>query len=219
MKKSERLFYLLELLKQKGGLKLEEISKKCDISDRTTYRNLRSLIELGFPIQFDKGYKLKQISSQSIFNSFTASEIDIIRFALNTHQLGNLFPFKQLSQRLINGDAGQNRPGENNIGESVPMSKEAENSQKSPESDKTISKFIQAIEEKRLVRIKVEGSSKNSAYIPLAIKIRSTQLHLIVSSKDVSSSDEIPLCKVEHIELLLEQFNRRPVELLGEYAR
>ena len=197
---------------------MEEISKKCYISGRTVYRDLRSLIELGFPVQFDKGYQIRQISSQSIFNSFTASEIYIIRFALNTHQLGNLFPFRQLSQRLINGGTGQNGPGENNIEETVPMSKEAESSRKSLKSDKIVSKFIQAIEEKRLVRIQVEGSSKNSTTIPLAIKFRSTQLHLVVSSEDVSSSDEIPLNKVEHVELLFEQFNRRPVELLGAYA-
>ena len=58
MQRSERLFKLLELLHDQAGMDAGALSRLCGISARTLQRDLDALGEAGFPVYFDRGYRL-----------------------------------------------------------------------------------------------------------------------------------------------------------------
>jgi predicted DNA-binding transcriptional regulator YafY len=58
MTRAERLIALIRLLKRQKPLTMQELCKKCGVSERSMYRDLRTLGELGFPVSYDNGYRL-----------------------------------------------------------------------------------------------------------------------------------------------------------------
>jgi predicted DNA-binding transcriptional regulator YafY len=62
MNRVDRLFGILTLLQAKKFVTVEKIAEKYELSDRTVYRDLKALGELGIPISFEpnKGYFIVQ---------------------------------------------------------------------------------------------------------------------------------------------------------------
>lgn len=58
MQRSERLMRLLELLHSQPGLEAEALAKACGTSTRTLQRDLDALAVAGFPVYFERGYRL-----------------------------------------------------------------------------------------------------------------------------------------------------------------
>lgn len=58
MQRSERLMRLLELLHNEPGRDAEALAKACGTSTRTLQRDLDALGVAGFPVYFDRGYRL-----------------------------------------------------------------------------------------------------------------------------------------------------------------
>lgn len=58
MQRSERLMKLLELLHGQPGLEAEALAKACSTSTRTLQRDLDALALAGFPVYFERGYRL-----------------------------------------------------------------------------------------------------------------------------------------------------------------
>ena len=59
MKKTERLIYILVLLRNnRQGLRAASLARKCGVSERTIYRDIISLSLANIPIYNDNGYKL-----------------------------------------------------------------------------------------------------------------------------------------------------------------
>lgn len=104
MKKSERLIYLLNYLSPTARVSLKELAKKCGTSERTIYRDVNELSKIGYAIDFDEGYFLKISAPHSVLNKLTDSEIRMIKFALETHPLGKVFPFSELATKLKSTD-------------------------------------------------------------------------------------------------------------------
>ena len=100
MRKTERLFHLLDFLKSGEKIQLSDIAAACKISERTVYRDINALIKLGYAINADDGYSMKSHFSRPLPVQFSDIELRLIRFALETHQLGAVFPFSDLAVRL-----------------------------------------------------------------------------------------------------------------------
>ncbi|HEX2897780.1 MAG TPA: HTH domain-containing protein [candidate division Zixibacteria bacterium] len=100
LKKSERLIYLLNFLNPASRVSLRELAVNCNTSERTIYRDINELTRIGYPIDFDEGYYLKTSAPHSVLNKLTDSELRMLKFALETHPLGKLFPFHELAARL-----------------------------------------------------------------------------------------------------------------------
>lgn len=61
MPKSEKLFDMLELIKEYPGLNAGDLARLCDVSERGIYRYLKTLSRVGFSIRFQNGgYKLQE---------------------------------------------------------------------------------------------------------------------------------------------------------------
>jgi len=86
MTKSERLLYILGLLKVRKKITIEQLSEKCDVSRRTVYRDMVSLSNMNIPIYCDHGYGLARDISIPTLN-FTKYELEILGFSLETSLL------------------------------------------------------------------------------------------------------------------------------------
>ncbi len=58
MKKTERLLYILSLLRTNHRLRTCDLAKRCEVTERTIYRDIISISEANIPIYYDGGYKL-----------------------------------------------------------------------------------------------------------------------------------------------------------------
>jgi len=58
MRKTERLLYILSLLRTHRRLRAADLARKCEVTERTIYRDIISISAANIPIYFDGGYKL-----------------------------------------------------------------------------------------------------------------------------------------------------------------
>lgn len=85
MTKSERLLFLIDLLKTRGRVGREEVVEACGISERTLYRDLRSLARMKVPVVSDGEYVLKtERSSLSDFDRLSEAELQRFSRILDT---------------------------------------------------------------------------------------------------------------------------------------
>ena len=100
MTKTERLFYLLELLRCGKKFKISEIAAAGKTSERTVFRDLKALVNLGYHLDSESGYSLSSHNFKPLPGQFNDVELRLIQFAVETHQLGTVFPFTDLAARL-----------------------------------------------------------------------------------------------------------------------
>ncbi|MEE9554859.1 MAG: YafY family protein [candidate division Zixibacteria bacterium] len=58
MRKTERLLYILSLLRTHRRMRAIDLARKCEVTERTIYRDIISISAANIPIYFDGGYKL-----------------------------------------------------------------------------------------------------------------------------------------------------------------
>lgn len=58
MSKSGRLLAILNLIRTHRSITSKRLAQKCGVSERTIFRDLSALCEVGAPVYFDNGYKL-----------------------------------------------------------------------------------------------------------------------------------------------------------------
>ena len=58
MSKSGRLLAILNLIRTHRSITADSLAEKCSVSERTIYRDLATLSDVGAPVYFDNGYKL-----------------------------------------------------------------------------------------------------------------------------------------------------------------
>lgn len=58
MRKTERLLYILSLLRTSHRMRARDLARKCEVTERTIYRDITSISAANIPIYFDGGYKL-----------------------------------------------------------------------------------------------------------------------------------------------------------------
>lgn len=100
MNKTERLILLLKHLTTDTGISLKEISERYNVSERTVYRDINTLSNLGFDIRQKGGFLADKDERLNPLKTLNETEIRLIIFALRTNSLGNVFPFKELAERL-----------------------------------------------------------------------------------------------------------------------
>ncbi|MEW5925613.1 MAG: HTH domain-containing protein [Candidatus Zixiibacteriota bacterium] len=82
MTKSERLLYVMSLLRNREKITIDDLSRICGISKRTVYRDIRSLKQAHITIDCDQGYFLTE---QDIFPELKLDrdEQELLGFCLN----------------------------------------------------------------------------------------------------------------------------------------
>ncbi len=109
MTKAERLLYLIDLMHSSKGVKIEEICGRCRVSQRTIYRDLRSLGRLNYPVEFNQGYRLARGVPRA--SQITPTEIRLIRLCLRTSRAAasvKLRPLlRAIDRKLASSDGGR----------------------------------------------------------------------------------------------------------------
>ena len=215
MKKAERLIGLLKCLNNYGRLSLSDIAHKSRISQRTVYRDLRTLTNLGFPVCFENGHYLMHSAHHPIFDKLSQRELRLILFALKTHPFGSLFPLETLSKRISNSELFADRDDSNDFADdNILFLYTNSPSSKISISDSIISRFAQAVSDKMKVLVSLKPPARTKTLIPLALTIRDSNIVMLFSNADSESATEITLKQISLLEISDERFERRPVELL-----
>jgi predicted DNA-binding transcriptional regulator YafY len=79
MKKSERLFYIYNLLRTGASFSIADLVEKCDVSERTVYRDIADLSAY-IPLYYDDGYRLLSITPPAfpLPHPFSMSDLILI---------------------------------------------------------------------------------------------------------------------------------------------
>ena len=80
MKKAERLLYILSLLRTRKRLRAKDLALKCEVTERTIYRDICSISGSNIPIFFDDGYKLIHEEFMPPMNFTPAEAVLLINF-------------------------------------------------------------------------------------------------------------------------------------------
>jgi predicted DNA-binding transcriptional regulator YafY len=86
MSKSDRLLYILNLLRSRKNLNASRLAEECGVTERSIYRDIISLSECSVPIYFDNGYKLASDNFLPPLN-FDYDEYHLIKLALESTPL------------------------------------------------------------------------------------------------------------------------------------
>ncbi|MFC1475483.1 helix-turn-helix transcriptional regulator [Candidatus Zixiibacteriota bacterium] len=77
MNKHVRLIYLLNILSKPAGTSAMELARRCNVSERTIYRDIGDIAHAGFPVLHDRGYRVLNVSSTPPGN-LTFGELEIL---------------------------------------------------------------------------------------------------------------------------------------------
>jgi hypothetical protein len=83
--RSERLVKLLELLGSNVGIEASVLARECGMSERTLLRDLNALTEAGFPVYFDRGYRL---AAPALLPAVTFTVDEALALRLTAKQVG-----------------------------------------------------------------------------------------------------------------------------------
>jgi predicted DNA-binding transcriptional regulator YafY len=91
MKKSERLFYVYNLLNTGASFTIADLVEKCGVSERTIYRDINDLSAY-IPLYYDNGYRLLNLTPPAVAlpQPFSTSDLLLIIRCLKTTPLNAL---------------------------------------------------------------------------------------------------------------------------------
>jgi predicted DNA-binding transcriptional regulator YafY len=57
MNKANRLLFILNLIRSRTNLRARDLARECGVSERTIYRDIKSVSSANIPVYYDNGYK------------------------------------------------------------------------------------------------------------------------------------------------------------------
>jgi predicted DNA-binding transcriptional regulator YafY len=100
MSKSERLIYILSLLSTHRYLKARDLAERCEVSERTIYRDIISISGTNIPIYFQNGYKLIHQDFLPPYN-FTMAETEYLIKLLSLQIKDDHDRFNGMAERIV----------------------------------------------------------------------------------------------------------------------
>jgi predicted DNA-binding transcriptional regulator YafY len=98
MRKSNRLIYEINLIRNNRSLNAERIADICGVTARTVYRDIIELSEANIPVYYDRGYKLATNTFMPPLN-FDVDEFLALRIALANTELRESSPYGETVRR------------------------------------------------------------------------------------------------------------------------
>jgi predicted DNA-binding transcriptional regulator YafY len=99
MRKTERLLYILSLLRTHHRLKASDLARKCGVTERTIYRDIISISAANIPIYFDGGYRLLHNGFLPPSN-LSPHETGFLMSLLRSPMFGKGKPFQETARRI-----------------------------------------------------------------------------------------------------------------------
>jgi predicted DNA-binding transcriptional regulator YafY len=176
MRKTERLLYILSLLRTNHHLKASDLAGKCDVTERTIFRDIISISAANIPIYFDGGYKLLHNGFLPPSN-LTEYETGFLLGLLKSPMLGKGQPFDKTTRVIIDKIESANR--DVNFKKSINIGlKQTE----SGDSSKAVSKIEKAIQESKIITIQylsLKGEDSTREIAPYVLTFRNHAWYMI----------------------------------------
>lgn len=212
MTKSERLIYLINMIRNRGPVLVSEMTAETGVSARTIYRDMNSLAKMNFPIHYSNGYRFIGESSLPMMQ-LSAEELDLLRYAVRHNPLNrNAYferRFRDIEQKLVSGRRSKRSVETQDV---IIFDRKAE-VMPSDASSQLLAKFMEALCEKRKIDIRLKDSSRRlDQLIPVAVKIHDTECELLVATDRSTIAERIDLEQVEAIRLSDQKYTWRPID-------
>lgn len=200
MNRSERLTHILEFLKSGMSFSIDEIAQKYAVSDRTVFRDIKTLKKLGYKVDFDNGYKLVDSAQVYASNNLSNLHLELIYFVLKTHPLREILLLNNLSEKILENIS--NRRQEDFF--AVKNQKVSNFKQKAySKKDKAkLASFINAAEQHSRVYIKTRSGKFNGKLSPTGIVFDSSSIQLHFSDNIGSDQIKVSLSEIELIKIV-----------------
>jgi len=114
MAKAERLLHLINLIKTHHDLTSKGLAEKCEVSERTIFRDINSLASAQLPIYHDHGYKFLEGAFLPTLN-LTEEEFSTLQFAFEFSPIEADLSLQKLARNILDKlETGKRRlpPGE-----------------------------------------------------------------------------------------------------------
>ncbi|MFZ1684640.1 MAG: HTH domain-containing protein [Candidatus Zixiibacteriota bacterium] len=204
MTKSERLLYLIRLMREGKGIRLKTLSETCQVSQRTVYRDLISLSRVNVPVRLEKsGYRIaRENSSLAILAEFP-DERDLVRLILRTTELARIDLF---ADRIVSLDARLARlhkETDKGISRSKISFSGTFHSIPTPELMNLIVPFCQALKQGLPVRLIQAGPERTTICEPRGIILSDSSIEFLYRHKGrrelsrMTSSDLVSISIVQ----------------------
>ncbi len=99
MNKYERLLFILNLIRTHKNLTARQLAERCEVTERTIFRDITALSSANIPIYYDRGYKLLTDCFLPTLN-FDFKEYLTLREALRTPPLRRMASYKRALKAL-----------------------------------------------------------------------------------------------------------------------
>ncbi|HVP07003.1 MAG TPA: HTH domain-containing protein [Candidatus Acidoferrum sp.] len=214
MTKSERLMYLISLMRSRRVMAVPEMSGLTGVSQRTIYRDMASLSRMNVPVYYDNGYRLARDTGVPLMG-LGDDDIELVCFCLRNNVL-NEFPyfarrFRVIEQKLVEK---LRKRACSERGRVLVLDKSTELTAATLES-RIIERFLRAIfENRRITLVTKSGRPVPDTFIPIAIRISRQGYFLAITVSAGVPPSEIPVADLSDIRLRPEKFDRAAIEHL-----
>ena len=206
MNKFERLLFIISEINRRRCMTVREIADSCGVTERTVYRDIRSLHQANVPLYYDKGYRLARAQTFD-FVDLDAKDLELISYCINSNPLIDYSYFRPRLRFLDNLLLGSRPdiPGDHRAllfenGHSCSTAKESQDGN-------LVSKVFFAILEKFKISIHLEDcNSTDRLLIPVGLKATSVGLMIKARKSPRSTVREIPLANVRAITVSSQKF-------------
>jgi predicted DNA-binding transcriptional regulator YafY len=216
MRKMERLLYILSLLRTNHWLKASDLAKKCEVSERTIYRDIISISEANIPIYFDGGYRLLHNGFLPPVN-LSESEADFLLSLLRSSLFEGDKPYGKTAKVIID----KINAGRSAIRESRPISIGEISSEKEDEY-KITRQIEEAIREKVVIEIhylSLKGENTKRVIAPYALTFRKRAWYLIGFCHLRNDTRTFRLGRIQRVNILSEKFEIPEDFSISDYFR
>ncbi len=213
MTRSERLLYLVDLIKKRGKVLVSEMARECRVSQRTIYRDINSLSRLNFPVYYDNGYRLARDTGFPC-PDMDHEDIELICYSLRNNPLSDHPFFCQRFRAIEQSIQVRTQCHRRENQESLFVFDQACDRVESTHDVEIIGGFVEAIRLRRKVIITLAGRSRPlRSGVPLCVKLMRPEPVLVFSTSP-SLVQEQPVGMVQSISLSEEVFDYRPLQLI-----
>ncbi len=212
MTKTERMMNLINLIKSREVLTVQDMSREFGISQRTVYRDLKTLAKMNVPIYYEDGYRIGQETHfpDSMFDSL---EKELVRFCLRHNPLSTEpslgAKFREIEKKIL----GSQKKGEVNK-ESIFYWETGEAVSQPLIRTDIIINFVRAIISGKKVNLNLKKqSSLPSVLIPVAVKMTREGTVLVVSDDSKNPLREISIGEIETLVVVADKVNTKLSEV------
>jgi predicted DNA-binding transcriptional regulator YafY len=203
MTKAERLLYLINLIKSHPNLSSRELAEKCEVSERTIFRDLNSLASISFPIYYDQGYKFLQGAFLPTLN-LTDEELSALHFAFEFSPLKSISSLSRLVEEINTKlETSKAKPLLGNLVELNSTQETEAPSEKETSRFFTMFKTLNlAINQKKAVKIRYRGQGNHTMETliePYALVQRNPHWQVLCFCRDCKKVTYYDINKIEDI--------------------